>query len=182
MKICRMKTVLLLFISLISASLAVSMSAISKDNHPQSISLEAKNMKQITDNLISAGQPTEEDLKKLKANDFSHVINLRPASENIPFDEANTSKELGLKYSNLPIAGPADINKDNALKLDALLKQSDEKVLLHCGSANRVGALLALREFYVNGKSAEQALEYGRNAGLTSLEGKVKQVLDEGKK
>jgi len=41
--------------------------------------------------------------------------------------------------------------------------------LLHCGSGNRVGALLALLKSS-QGASDEAALEYGISAGLTGLE------------
>jgi hypothetical protein len=50
--------------------------------------------------------------------------------------------------------------------------------LLHCGSGNRVGALLALRESQ-DGADDESALEYGRSAGLTKLEPVVIKRLEE---
>jgi protein tyrosine phosphatase (PTP) superfamily phosphohydrolase (DUF442 family) len=53
----------------------------------------------------------------------------------------------------------------------------DEPVLVHCGSANRVGALIALSEFSETG-DLDKALEAGRAAGLTRLEGTVREVLE----
>jgi hypothetical protein len=40
-----------------------------------------------------------------------------------------------------------------------------------------VGALLALREFYVKGKTAEQAMAFGQSAGMTKLTDKVTKML-----
>ena len=80
-----------------------------------------------------------------------------------------------MKYIHLPVGG-ADITIEKARELDQLLSQYDEPVLVHCGSANRVGALLALSVFDKTG-DAELALETGRAGGMTRLEGKVKQVI-----
>ena len=50
-------------------------------------------------------------------------------------------------------------------------------VIIHCASGNRVGALLALRANLIQGKSASEALAFGKAAGLTTLEDAVKQRL-----
>jgi len=62
--------------------------------------------------------------------------------------------------------------------LDILIAEADGPVLVHCGSANRVGALLALRKSMA-GADDEAALEYGRKGGMTSLEPRVKEALTE---
>ena len=69
----------------------------------------------------------------------------------------------------LPIAGKGDITAANADALGALLEQHGDGVLLHCASGNRVGALLSLGAARA-GTPAAEALEFGRKAGLTSLE------------
>ena len=71
------------------------------------------------------------------------------------------------------------ISFENAERLDSLIEQYDGPVLVHCGSGNRVGALLALRES-LNGASDEEALEYGREGGMTRLEDVVKERLETG--
>ncbi len=144
--------------------------------------LDASNTAIVEENLITAGQPSSADFERLNTFGVSHVINLRTQGEHTKFDAEKLSEKLGLSYMVLPIAGSAGINKENALKLDQLLNQSKGKVFLHCGSSNRVGALLALREFYVKGKSAEAALKYGKEAGLSSLKGHVKSILKNSQK
>ena len=57
----------------------------------------------------------------------------------------------------------------NAANLDQILSDYDGPVLVHCGSGNRVGALLALRQSLL-GADDEDALAYGKSAGLTGLE------------
>jgi len=60
--------------------------------------------------------------------------------------------------------------------LDELIAAANGPVLIHCGSGNRVGALLALRESLA-GADDEAAIEYGKEGGLTGLEDRVRDVL-----
>ena len=50
-------------------------------------------------------------------------------------------------------------------------------VYLHCASSNRVGASWALYQAQRKGVPAEDAIEMGKAAGLTSLESRVRSVL-----
>ena len=129
-------------------------------------------------NLLTAGQPTAEDFQAMSAAGLKHVINLRPTTEDAGFDEAALAAKLGLRYTLIPISGAGDFNEENARKLDAALAITPgQPTLVHCASSNRVGALFALREAWVKGKSNDQALAYGRAAGLTKMEGAVQQIL-----
>ena len=82
-----------------------------------------------------------------------------------------------MEYVLFPIGGNG-ITFDNARKLDELIEAAEGPVLVHCASANRVGALLALRKS-LEGADDETALEYGRQGGMTRLEGRVKEALTE---
>ena len=128
--------------------------------------------------LITGGQPTAEDFQAMKDAGLKHVINLRPVVEDAGFDEAALAAKLGLKYTLIPVTGPGDITEDNARKLDAALAAAPgQPTIVHCASSNRVGALFALREAWVKGKSNDEALAYGRAAGLTKMEPMVQQIL-----
>lgn len=129
-------------------------------------------------NVLTGGQPSQADLVNLKKTGVTKVINLRDPSEEPSRNEKAEVEALGLTYVSLPINGAADITSENARKLDALLK-GNESVLLHCSSGNRVGALMAIRAHEIEGKSADEALQIGRSAGLGSLEEKVKSVLND---
>jgi uncharacterized protein (TIGR01244 family) len=131
------------------------------------------------DGLRSAGQPDAAQFRAFAEAGYVAVIDIRGADEDRGLDEAEVLQDLGLEYVTLPIVGDEAISYDNARKLDALLARYDEPVLVHCGSGNRVGALLALRE-NLEGASSDEALEYGRNAGLSRLEPVVRQRLREG--
>lgn len=129
-----------------------------------------KNLKQASSTVWVAGQPSEDELNALPQDGFSAVINLRPTSE-WEFDETAVVKAAGMDYYLLPIAGAADITVDNAQKLQQLLQQVGEaRTLLHCASANRIGALIALGEAAFNGKDLASAIAIGKEWGLSALE------------
>lgn len=128
------------------------------------------------DGITSAGQPDEAALSVFAENGYVAVIDMRTAGEDRGLDEPAAVEGLGMQYVPFPISS-SDINLEIAGELDALLKQFDGPVLLHCGSGNRVGAMLALREFLDSG-DAEQALQTGRDGGMTRLESTVKEVID----
>jgi len=130
------------------------------------------------DGITAAGQPNEAEFKELADDGYAAVIDLRSAGEDRGLDEETTVEGLGMEYIALPIDGRDAINFDNAKKLDEILSQYDKPVLVHCGSSNRVGALFALRE-NMNGASDEDALAFGKSAGMTSLESTVRTRLEE---
>lgn len=126
--------------------------------------------------LHTGGQPSQDDLVRLKSQGVRTVIDLRGAQEDRGYDVAAEAKRLGLDYIALPIAGKDDVNAANAKALGELLRAQDGDVLLHCASGNRVGALLAL-DAATRGVPREEALELGRKAGLRSLEPVVAEQL-----
>ena len=129
------------------------------------------------DGITSAGQPDEAALIVFAEQGYTTVIDLRTAGEDRGIDEPAVVEGLGMEYVLLPIGRDA-IDFESAKELDKLIKDADGPVLVHCGSANRVGALLALRKS-LDGADDETALEYGRKGGMTGLEGRVKEALTE---
>jgi uncharacterized protein (TIGR01244 family) len=93
-------------------------------------------------------------------------------------DEKAEVESLGMDYVLFPIENRAAISFDNAAELDKLIESYDAPVLIHCGSGNRVGALLALRQS-LNGADDEAAVAYGKEGGLTGLEIVVRERLGE---
>ncbi|TWU29989.1 beta-lactamase hydrolase domain-containing protein [Bythopirellula polymerisocia] len=88
-----------------------------------------------------AGQPTEEDLLELKADGMRTIINLRPDKE-LPWNEGAAVKRAGMKYVHVPFRGEEQLTStvfDQVL--GALRDEESGTTLLHCGSANRVGAI-----------------------------------------
>ncbi|MBM3974515.1 MAG: hypothetical protein FJ301_10500 [Planctomycetes bacterium] len=127
--------------------------------------------------LITSGQPTEAQFAALPTGGVATVIHLRPATEDGTGWEEAKAKELGIAFVRLPIDGAKDVTAANARKLAELLASAKGPVLLSCGSSNRCGALLALKAFYVDGVSKDDALAFGRSGGLKALEPTVTALL-----
>lgn len=130
------------------------------------------------DGISAAGQPDADAFKVFADRGYAAVIDLRAEHEPRGLDEQAVVEGLGMDYVLMPIVDTAAINFENAQRLDEVLKQYDGPVLIHCGSSNRVGALLALRES-LNGADDASALQAGRDGGLTGLERRVIEILGE---
>jgi uncharacterized protein (TIGR01244 family) len=127
------------------------------------------------DGITSAGQPDADQFKVFADNGYAAVIDLRTPGESRGLDEPAVVEGLGMDYLTLPV-GSDDITMEKARELGELIDRFDGPVLVHCASANRVGALLALRTYDETG-DAEMSLETGRAGGLKSLEGAVREAM-----
>lgn len=128
--------------------------------------------------LYSAGQPSAAQLQQAAAAGVTTVIDLRQPDEDRGFDETLAAERLGLRYVRIPVAGAAGLSEANARALRVALAQSQGPVLVHCASGNRAGALLALLQAR-GGASVDQALQFGRDAGMTSLEAPTRALLEQ---
>jgi uncharacterized protein (TIGR01244 family) len=138
------------------------------------------NAKSAVDQILTGGQPTEEHLQQAKDNGVKVVVNLRTEAEEDAYaTEAAKVASLGMKYVHLPIEGKTGdgLNEENARKLAELL--AEKPALVHCTSGERVGALFALKAFYVDKLPADAALEVGKANGMTkpSIEKLVTDVM-----
>lgn len=122
--------------------------------------------KTLSPTLAVGGQPSSEAIAELHAWGFRTVINLRTDAEGAASEKAPVEAQ-GLRYVSIPVT-PATLGWETARAVvDALAVQGAAPVLLHCASSNRVGAIWALAE-RLKGKTVEEALAAGRNAGMTS--------------
>lgn len=125
-----------------------------------------KNARRFERGIITSGQPTAAQIEAAQAQGVKTVINLRPEGEMEEFDEAALVKKTGMNYVHIPVAGPHDINEANARLLDEALVPGALPALVHCGSANRVGALIAYRARFIQYKSDHESMGLGITAGL----------------
>lgn len=129
--------------------------------------------------LYTAAQPTAAQIEAAAARGVRTVISLRGDGE-VDWDEQSQVESAGLRFVRVPVRSAADLSPESVTALDAALREAgDAPVLLHCGSSNRVGALVALRAAWLEGADLEAAIEAGRAAGLASLEPAVRERLGE---
>lgn len=129
--------------------------------------------------LYTAAQPTAAQWRGIADTGVTTVINLRPDAELEGRDERAEVGAAGMRYVQIPVAGKGDISVTNADALARSLQQADGPVLVHCASGNRVGALLALGAVRA-GMPVEEAITYGKSAGLAGAEATVRERIAEG--
>lgn len=142
-------------------------------------SLEIRNARLPAADLLTGGQLSRKQMEALHTLGYTRFISLRPADEEGAGWEEKFAAEEGLTFERIPVAGGAGVTVDNAkLLADALpAAGSDEKAVVYCASGNRVGALLALKAHFLDGRPADEALQFGLDAGLTRLEPVVRESL-----
>lgn len=126
--------------------------------------------------VLTGGQPTAAQFKTLAGLGYGTVINLRGPGESGSTDPA-LIESLGMTYVAIPVTSADDVSEENARKLAAAMGDGETPVVLHCASSNRVGALLAMKAFYVDGMEPEEAFALGKAAGVTRLEPVIRQKL-----
>ncbi len=135
-------------------------------------------------NVYLAAQPSETDLAKLKEAGLKTVINLRGEGENTKFDEGKALADLGIEPANYhnPGFNSAQTLSDPIFRRvrDLLTNKTNEPVLLHCASGNRVGAVWMAHRILDDGVSYEKALEEAKAIGMKpqAFEARVKEYVE----
>lgn len=116
----------------------------------------------VNDRIVTAGQPSEEQLQSAAEEGFQAVINLAPHdSRNALPDEASTVTTTGMTYHYLPVVWE-NPQPDDFEKFTETLKQlGNQKVLIHCAANYRVTAffgLYAMRELNWSEAQADQLM------------------------
>lgn len=118
--------------------------------------------------VFLASQPSAADFEQAKQGGIVTVINLRHASEQPDFNEQAFIEGLGLTYHNVPWSSPEELTDAKFDEVRGLLGDADRPILMHCSSANRVGAMWLAYRVLDEGASQEQALAEARAIGLRS--------------
>lgn len=127
--------------------------------------------------LAVGGQPSPDALGRLGEMGFRTVVNLRTEKEGAPAQRAVVEAQ-GLRYVWIPVT-PETFSLADVEAVEKVLDDpASGPVLFHCASSNRVGAVWAAIQAR-KGKSLEEAVDAGRQAGLHSptMEAAVRRVL-----
>ena len=149
---------------------------------PSTELLEITNAVSPAEGIVAAGRIDADDIARLQDAGILHVIDLSTDAETPEFDEASAMRAVGIVYSSLPLRDARDLTHANVIAFDALLREAQRPVLVHCASGNRVGAMAALRAAWVDGLSMEEAVAIGKAWGLTKLEADVRRRIETGAK
>ena len=118
--------------------------------------------------VACAGATPVQALAEIKQNGFASVINFRlPEEKGADIEESKAmATKLGLKYIHLPLQTPTPEIADAFLK--AVADPSNQPVYIHCGSANRVGAMWFIKRVKLDGWDTDRAMKEAELIGLRS--------------
>lgn len=123
---------------------------------------------------LLCGQPSAEGFAAARQRGVRTVITLRKEGE-ITWDEPRTVASLGLTFHRVGFREPdtlTDAVFDVALNLISDAKA--QPLMLHCASANRVGAVWLAHRVINDGLAVEKAQEEARQVGLRTKEYEAK--------
>jgi uncharacterized protein (TIGR01244 family) len=124
----------------------------------------AVNYSRARPHIATAGLVRTGAIPELKALGFAAIIDLRGADEGANI-ERRAAEDAGLRYVNIPVTSGAPTDSQVA-EFAALVEDTKHfPLLVHCVSANRVGAMWALYRAQV-GAPVSLAIEEGRAIGL----------------
>ncbi len=163
--------IVLVCVTFSSAAFAASQVPFSSE-----LSSKVKNYNRATPLLATSGAIDSAAINELAQKGITTIINLRTEGEGA-LKEQEQVEAAGMVYINIPVNGGSITDEEALVKLTDALDNISSPTLLHCGSGNRVGALLT-RYYLVKGEPEEVAFEKGRTAGMKlGLEDKIKAML-----
>jgi uncharacterized protein (TIGR01244 family) len=123
----------------------------------------------IDPSFATGGQPTEAAFAKLAAKGFRSVLSLRTANEDMDANrERDSVEKAGMRYINIPVVANAPRREQADEFLRVVKDKANQPMLIHCASANRVGAFWMIHRVVDDGWSEEKALEEAIKIGLKS--------------
>ena len=119
--------------------------------------------------VACAGATPPSAMAELQAQGFASVINFRMADEpGASVEQGRTAAEsVRLKYFHFPFRRATPEVTETFL--DAVVDPANQPVFIHCGSANRVGAMWLIKRVKVDGWSVEDATAEAEAIGLRSV-------------
>jgi uncharacterized protein (TIGR01244 family) len=129
-----------------------------------------RNFSRVDATVGCAGATDASAMAALRKEGFVSVINLRQADEqgaNVPASRA-AAEAAGLKYIHLPFNAASPDEKVVESFLAAIADKSNQPAFIHCGSANRVGAVWMIKRALQDGWPVEKARAEAEAIGLAS--------------
>lgn len=115
--------------------------------------------RRLSDQLATAGQPTEEQLHLVANAGFDVVMNLStPLGAYAIPHEAELIEQLGMVYHGIPVIWEQPTQAKLLEFFEAMERFKDRKVFLHCAANKRVSAFVALHRILKLGWEKDRAI------------------------
>ncbi len=106
---------------------------------------DIRNFHKVNDQIITGGQPTEEQLRAVAAEGAKAVINLATIDPRYSLpDEAGLVQSLGMSYHHIPVEWENPKESDFDAFENVMQQLLDQKILIHCVANFRVTAFYSL--------------------------------------
>jgi protein tyrosine phosphatase (PTP) superfamily phosphohydrolase (DUF442 family) len=113
---------------------------------------------QIDDQILTAGQPSEDQLQDLSSEGYKVVINLATIDPRYSLnDEEKSCDNLSMTYVHIPVEWTAPNIEDYRSFKDAMDDSAQQKTLIHCAANYRVTAFYSIYAKQALGWTDEQA-------------------------
>ena len=122
--------------------------------------------------LATGGQPGEATLAALKAAGCEVLLDIRDPMERRPLRVPDAVTAAGLEYVNVPV-GHGGVTPATFAKVRETVKRlvdAGRPTYFHCGSGNRVGAMMIPYLMLDRGMSEDDAVEEAMRIGTRSAE------------
>lgn len=126
------------------------------------------NFTKVDATVACGGDTSPEAIAVLAQQGFKTVINLRLPSEPGVAEEAAAVQSAGMSYVHLPMTPSAPEDETAERFLAVIADTSLQPVYIHCASANRVGAVWALKRVVQDGWSRQDAIAEAEALGMKS--------------
>lgn len=118
------------------------------------------------DNIyVSSKITTTDQIEELIELGISEVVDLKLAGES-GFNDKESFEAAGIKYYSMPVQNLDDVDFEFLEKFKNIIKENQNKKLVYCMSANRVGAVLSLFFAKICGHPKDRALDIALKMGL----------------
>jgi uncharacterized protein (TIGR01244 family) len=148
---------------LLAALLALGAGPAQQPGYP-----DIKNFLRLDTQICTGGQPSLDDLARLKSDGVKAILNLRRPDEFDAAVEAAKANELGLRYFDIPVSSTDPKSEQVVEFLKILADPANRPVFIHCRTANRVGAFWMIRRVLVDGWKLEDAEREAEKIGMHS--------------
>lgn len=147
------------------AATAVSAQELAKEDVPG-----IRNYTQVSATVACAGATTLDALDEVQRRGFAAVVNFRTEGENgaDPVGAAEKAEAIGLKYFHLPFRGSDPSAAVAEEFLAVIADPANQPTFVHCGSANRVGAMWLIKRVKLDGWDVDRATAEAETIGLRS--------------
>lgn len=117
--------------------------------------------------LYLSGQFGQADLEAIRSAGIRRIITLRTPAE-VDWDERAAVEAAGMEFVEIPFRQPTELTDEVFNQVREVLRDDTGPTLLHCASANRVGAVWLSWRILDEGVPFATALAEARQVGLRS--------------